>query len=65
MPHIGAKRRQGRTEESLHDWLRQGRGMLFLPYQADQVAALRSIIATWMRLAIFQTMPEGEGDRRI
>src|ERR1700685_2418764 len=37
----------------------------FLPYQADQIAALRSIISTWMRLAIFQTLSLGEGDWRM
>ena len=39
--------------------------MLFLPYQADQIAALRSIISAWLRLAIFQTMTGGEGDQRL
>ena len=50
---------------SVRDWVRQGRGVLFLPYQADQITALRSIISAWMRLAIFQTMTEGEGDKRL
>ena len=36
-------------------------GVLFLPYQAEQIAALRLIISTWMRLAIFQTLSLGEG----
>jgi hypothetical protein len=39
--------------------------VLFLPYQADQIAALRSIISTWMRFGIFQTLSLGEGDRRM
>ncbi len=39
--------------------------MLFLPYQAEQIAALRAIISTWMRLAIYQTMSLGEGDHKI
>ena len=39
--------------------------MLFLPYQADQIAALKSIISTWMRLAIFQTLSLGEADHRL
>jgi hypothetical protein len=39
--------------------------LLFLPYQADQIAALRSIISTWMRLAISQTLSLGEGDHRL
>jgi type IV secretory pathway TraG/TraD family ATPase VirD4 len=50
---------------SVRDWVRTGRGVLFLPYQADQIAALRSIISAWMRLAIFQTMTEGEGDQKL
>ena len=35
------------------------------PYQADQIAALKSTISTWMRLAIFQTLSLGEGDHRM
>jgi type IV secretory pathway TraG/TraD family ATPase VirD4 len=50
---------------SVRDWIKSGRGVLFLPYQADQIAALRSIISTWMRLAIFQTLSLGEGDSRL
>jgi len=50
---------------SVRDWVRTGRGVLFLPYQADQIAALRSIISAWLRLAIFQTMTAGEGDQRL
>jgi type IV secretory pathway TraG/TraD family ATPase VirD4 len=50
---------------SVRHWTRTGQGALFLPYQADQIAALRSIISTWMRLAIFQTMSQGEGDYRL
>ena len=50
---------------SVRDWVRTGRGVLFLPYQADQIAALRSIISAWLRLAIFQTMTEGEGDKKL
>ena len=47
---------------SVREWINSGTGVLFLPYQADQIAALRSIISTWMRLAIFQTLSLGEGD---
>ena len=50
---------------SVRDWVRRGTGVLFLPYQADQIAALRSIISAWLRLAIFQTMTAGEGDQRL
>ena len=41
---------------SVRDWVRHGSGVLFIPYEAVQIAALRSIIATWMRLAIFELM---------
>ena len=50
---------------SVREWVRKGRGVLFIPYQADQVAALRSAIAAWVRLAIFETMSQGEGDQRL
>ena len=50
---------------SVRQWVREGRGVLFLPYQADQIASLRSIISTWMRIAIFETMSLGEGDHRL
>ncbi|HVN42317.1 MAG TPA: type IV secretion system DNA-binding domain-containing protein, partial [Steroidobacteraceae bacterium] len=49
----------------VRDWVREGQGVLFLPYRADQVAALRSIIAAWTWLAIFECMSQGEGDRRL
>jgi hypothetical protein len=39
--------------------------VLYLPYQAGQIAALRGLIATWMRLAIFETMNRKEGDQRL
>ncbi|MGH8296906.1 MAG: type IV secretion system DNA-binding domain-containing protein, partial [Steroidobacteraceae bacterium] len=41
---------------SVREWVTAGRGALFLPYQASQIPALRTIIATWMRLAIFEAM---------
>ena len=50
---------------SVRDWVRSGRGVLFIPYQASQIAALRSIIATWMRLAIVETMSHSEEDQRL
>lgn len=49
----------------MRDWVWTAKGVLFLPYQADQMAALRSIISAWLRLAIFQTMTGGEGDQRL
>ena len=53
------------TGFSVREWVKSGRGVLFLPYQADQIAALRAILSIWMRLAIFQTMSLGEGDHRL
>lgn len=50
---------------SVRNWVRSGRGVLFIPYQASQIAALRSIIATWMRLAIVETMSHSEEDQRL
>jgi type IV secretory pathway TraG/TraD family ATPase VirD4 len=40
-------------------------GVLFMPYRAGQVAALRSTISAWMRLAIFEAMNRDEGKQRL
>jgi len=53
------------TAFSVREWVRKGHGALFLPYQATQIAALHSIIATWLRLAIFEAMTGPEQDRRL
>lgn len=50
---------------SVRDWVDSGKGVLFVPYQARQLAALRSIIATWARLAIFEAMSQPEGDQHL
>ena len=50
---------------AVRDWVREGRGVLFLPYRANEIAALRAVISAWMRLAIFECMSDGEGDRRL
>jgi type IV secretory pathway TraG/TraD family ATPase VirD4 len=51
---------------SVRTWIREGRGVLFIPYRASQVAALRSIIAAWLRLAIVEAMSQPEGrDQRL
>jgi type IV secretory pathway TraG/TraD family ATPase VirD4 len=40
--------------------------LLFIPYKASQIAALRSVIAAWMRLAIFEALSQAEGvDHRL
>ena len=55
---------------SVKQWVAQGNpdrksGVLFIPYQAGQIAALRSTISAWMRLAIFAAMDREEGDQRL
>jgi type IV secretory pathway TraG/TraD family ATPase VirD4 len=66
LEHVQARRARA---FSVRDWIGNGRGALFLPYQASQIAALRTIIATWVRLAIFEAMcderNEDSGRRRL
>ena len=60
--------RQRSEPVSVRQWVRAGgashsqhpgaRGVLFLPYRAGQIAALRSTISAWMRLAIFEAMSQ-------
>jgi type IV secretory pathway TraG/TraD family ATPase VirD4 len=53
---------------SVRQWVREQHhcGNLFIPYKAGQIAALRSMIATWVRLAIFEAMSQPEGrDQRL
>jgi type IV secretory pathway TraG/TraD family ATPase VirD4 len=46
---------------SIREWVREeSPGVLFMPYKAGQIAALRSSISGWMRLAIFQAMDRDE-----
>ncbi len=52
----------------MREWVknRTHPGMLFIPYRAGQIAALRSMIATWMHLAIFEAMSQPQGsDQRL
>jgi hypothetical protein len=50
---------------SIRKWIREGRGVLFLPYRANEIASLRTAISAWMRLAIFETMSAKEGDQKL
>ncbi|HEY6451658.1 MAG TPA: type IV secretion system DNA-binding domain-containing protein [Steroidobacteraceae bacterium] len=51
---------------SIREWVRDGRGVLFIPYRAGQIAALRSIISAWMRLAIVEALSQSENrDQRL
>jgi hypothetical protein len=46
---------------SIRDWVnKESPGVLFIPYKAGQIAALRSTISGWMRLAIFEAMNQEE-----
>jgi type IV secretory pathway TraG/TraD family ATPase VirD4 len=53
-----------RDSLSVRHWIRTGHGVLFLPYSANEIATLRSIISTWMRLAIFEAMNQSEDPDR-
>lgn len=62
--------RQDAMPFSVRQWVARGSdtrcgGVLFMPYQAGQIAALRSTISAWMRLAIFSAMDQPEGDQRL
>jgi type IV secretory pathway TraG/TraD family ATPase VirD4 len=52
---------------SVRHWVRDHSrpGLLFVPYKASQIAALRSVIAAWIRLAIFEALSQREGDHRL
>ena len=51
---------------SVRDWVRRGSGVLFMPYAARQIAALRTLIASWLELAIFEALSQPEGvDQRL
>ena len=53
---------------SIRRWVAdpEASGALFIPYKAGQIAALRAVIAAWLRLAIFEVMEAPEGrDQRL
>jgi type IV secretory pathway TraG/TraD family ATPase VirD4 len=53
---------------SVRRWIRTSGecGNLFIPYKAGQIAALRMMIAAWLRLAIFEALSQAEGkDQRL
>lgn len=59
LEYIQAQRAPG---FSVRGWVRSSSssGLLFIPYKAGQIAALRSMIATWLKLAIFEAMSTAE-----
>lgn len=57
---------QGGEDFSIRRWVREGEGSLWMPYAANQVAALRGLISCWMNLAIIETLSLAPStDRRI
>ena len=50
---------------SVRRWVREGHGVLFMPYAAGQIAALRAVLAMWVRLAIFEAMNRSGEDCRL
>lgn len=53
---------------SVRDWVShpsERGGVLFIPYRAGQIPALRSAISAWLRIGIFQAMEQPEGDQRL
>jgi type IV secretory pathway TraG/TraD family ATPase VirD4 len=49
---------------SIREWVKNRTypSILFIPYRAGQIAALRSMISSWMHLAIFEAMSRPPGD---
>ena len=52
--------RQQAPPLSVKQWVQSGKGVLFIPYRAGQIAALRSTVSAWMRLGIFEAMSRPE-----
>src|SRR5579863_9924072 len=51
---------------SVRGWTQgERRGVLFIPYRAGEIAALRSVISAWLRLAVFEAMNGAEGEQRL
>ena len=65
LEHVDAQRA---PSFSVRRWVQSdtAAGSLFVPYKAGQIAALRSMIAAWLRLAIFEAMSGADThDRRL
>ena len=59
--------RQSAPPLAVRSWVREPEAgqVLFLPYRASQIAALRATISAWMRLAIFEAMQREERQQRL
>ncbi len=72
LEHVAAQ--PGGRPFSVRDWIGVGggktpaagaAGVLFITYRADQIAALRSTVSAWMRIAIFEAMAGAERDQHL
>jgi type IV secretory pathway TraG/TraD family ATPase VirD4 len=51
---------------TIRRWIRQGSGSLWMPYAANQIAAVKGLVSCWMNIAILETLSlEPSRDRRI
>jgi len=51
---------------TIRRWIRGGTGSLWMPYSANQIAAVKGLISCWMNIAILETLSlEPARDRRI
>jgi hypothetical protein len=51
---------------SIREWIKNGSGTLYLPYKANQIASIQSLISTWLGLSIYETLSlEPSNTRRI
>lgn len=50
---------------SVRDWIRNGKGWLFLPYSSEQIAALQPLFRTLVRIAVFAALSLPEQDNGL
>ena len=41
---------------SIREWIKHGSGSLFIPYKANELASLKTLISTWFGLAIYESL---------
>lgn len=73
--HVGALEhladQSGGEPLSIRQWVQEGQRtsgasrVLFLPYRANEIAALRHLLGSWVRLAIFEAMSGEHRDQRL
>ncbi|WP_256203326.1 type IV secretion system DNA-binding domain-containing protein [Sphingopyxis sp. YR583] len=64
--HLRLIAERGGEPFSVRRWIREGQGSLWIPYQANQIAALRGLASCWMNIAILETLSlEPSSERRI